>query len=392
MVGDRLRVLHVGKFYPPVPGGMERVVQTLCEVTRGRLESRVLAFHTRPRTVEEVVDGVPVTRVGSLGSAGSVPVAPAFAGHLRRAAADVMVLHEPNPWALLSLAVAPPRVPLAIWFHSEVVRPPLQYRLFYRPVADPIYARARRFVVSSPALAEHAAALRPYRDRVTVIPFGIDADRWNTSAADRSRINIIRRHAGRPIVFFAGRLVPYKGVDVLIRAAAPLDAHVTIAGAGPMRAAWERLAREHAAAAQFEFMGEISDDELRARMHACDIFALPSITPAEAFGFVQLEAMACGKPVVSTRVLSGVSWVNRHGGTGVVVEPGDVGSLRSALVRLLEDRPLRARLGSAGAVRVRQEFGLAQMADRFVALCEQVAAGRPADPEPTGAPAGRVLY
>jgi glycosyltransferase involved in cell wall biosynthesis len=387
-----LRVLHVGKFYPPVTGGMERVVQTLCAITRGRVESRVLAFHTGRRTVDELVDGIPVTRVGALGSAGSVPVAPAFAAHLRNARADVMIVHEPNPWALLSYVIARPSIPYGIWFHSEVVRPRLQYRLFYKPVADPVYTRARRFAVSSPALADHAEALGPYRDRVVVIPFGIDASAWNTSATDRSRIERIRRNAGRPIVFFAGRLVPYKGVDVLIRAAAALDVHVTIAGAGPMRAAWERLARERSERASFEFIGEIADNELRARMHACDIFVLPSVTRAEAFGFVQLEAMACGKPVVSSRVPSGVAWVNRDGETGVVVPPGDVVALSGALTRLLADAPLRIELGRAGAARVRREFGLAQMADRFIALCEQVAAGEPVPAETAAAPARRILY
>lgn len=368
-----LSVLHVGKFYPPVPGGMERIVQTLCAVTRGRLESRVLAFHTASRTLEDTVDGVPVTRVASLGSAGSVPVAPTFAAHLRRARADVMILHEPNPWALLSHLVARPRVPLAIWFHSEVVRPRLQYRLFYRPVAEPVYAQARRFVVSSPALAAEAAALRPHRDRVTVIPFGIDARAWAPGCADERRVQQLRGAAGRPILLFAGRLVRYKGVDVLIRAAAALPVHVAVAGAGPMRAEWEQLAREQSGAATFEFTGELGDEELRARMHACDLFVLPSVTPAEAFGFVQLEAMAAGKPVVSTRVRSGVPWVNQDGDTGLLVAPNDVGALRDAIGRLLADAALRQRLGAGGAARVRAEFALAAMADRFVALCEQVA-------------------
>ncbi|HEV3484562.1 MAG TPA: glycosyltransferase, partial [Vicinamibacterales bacterium] len=213
-----LKVLHVGKFYPPVPGGMERVVHTLCTLTRGRLESRVLAFHTDRRTVEETVDGVPVTRVGSLGSAGSVPVAPSFAKHLRNARADLIILHEPNPWALLSWHLARPPIPLAVWFHSEVVRPALQYQLFYRPVADPVYARARRFIVSSPPLAEHPAALRPHRDRVTIIPFGIDANEWAPSCADPARVAQLRRSAARPVILFAGRLVSYKGLNVLVRA------------------------------------------------------------------------------------------------------------------------------------------------------------------------------
>jgi rhamnosyl/mannosyltransferase len=368
-----LSVLHVGKFYPPVAGGMERIVQMLCTSTRGRLDSRVLAFHTRWRTVEETVDGVPVTRVGSLGSAGSVPVSLTFALHLRRARADVMILHEPNPWALLSYNIARPSMPLVIWFHSEVVRPRLQYRLFYRPVAVPVYERARRFVVSSPPLAEHSAALEPHRERVTIIPFGIDPAPWAGSRADAERVERLRRSAARPIIFFAGRLVPYKGVDVLIRAAAPLSVHVTITGDGPMRAELERLARAQAPVATFEFTGEVAEDELRARMQACDLFVLPSITPAEAFGFVQLEAMAAGKPVVSTRVRSGVPWVNRHGQSGVIVEPGDEEGLRITLAALLADDALRAQLGAGGAARVREQFAVEAMGDRFVDLCEEVA-------------------
>ena len=100
---------------------------------------------------------------------------------------------------------------------------------------------------------------------------------------------------------------------------------------------------------------------------------LPSVTSAEAFGVVQLEAMATGTPVVSTSVASGVSWVNRNEETGLVVPPGDVSALRHALQRLLADPALRGRLGAAGAARVRSEFTLTTMGDRLVALCEALA-------------------
>jgi glycosyltransferase involved in cell wall biosynthesis len=140
-----------------------------------------------------------------------------------------------------------------------------------------------------------------------------------------------------------------------------------------MRATLERLVLSQSPRATFEFTGELSDEELRARMHACDVFVLPSVTPAEAFGFVQLEAMAAGKPVVSTRVRSGVPWVNRHGQSGVIVEPGDVEGLRRTLAALIADRELRAQLGAGGGERVREQFGIRDMADRFVALCEEVA-------------------
>ena len=371
-----MSVLHIGKYYPPEPGGMERVVHTLCGVARDRLESRVLAFSRGPSTIEEIVDGVRVTRVATLGQVGSVPVAPGFAAHLRRARADVMILHEPNPWALLSLALARPPMPMAVWFHSDVIRPWLQYRAFYAPVARPAYDRAIRIVVSSPALGDASAALTRYRDRIAVIPFGIDARAWEEDDATRTRAAGLRAAAGRPIVLFLGRLVPYKGVDVLLAAAAPLAVRVVIAGDGPMAESWKRKAATTADRADVEFTGPLTDGEVKARLHAADVVVLPSITSAEAFGVVQLEAMASGKPVVSTSLASGVPWVNRDEETGLVVPPGDAVSLRRALERLLDDAALRARCGAAGLVRVRSEFSLTALADRLVALCETVAGPR----------------
>ena len=364
-----LRVLHIGKFYPPVPGGIERVVQSLCQVAKGRLDSRVLAFNTAARTVREVVEGIPVTRVGTWGAAGSVSIAPAFFAHLRKPDADVMILHEPNPWALLSFAAVRPRIPFAIWFHSDVVRPKLQYDLFYAPIARPAYRDARRFVVSSPTLARHADALEPFRDRVSVVPFGIDVDRWAPDAAVQARADQIRRDAGRPLVVFAGRHVPYKGLQVLIEAAAPLDVQVAVLGDGPMRAAGTALAKRQQGRAAFAFHGEVTDDEMRAYLLASRMLVLPSITRAETFGFVQLEAMASGTPVISTALPTGVPWVNQ---SGIVVPPGDVNALRVAMARLAADEAQAVRIGAAGRDRARTEFTLTAMRDRIVHVCEEL--------------------
>jgi glycosyltransferase involved in cell wall biosynthesis len=357
-----MRVLHVGKFYPPHHGGMERVLETVCRVSRGLVESRVLVANAARSTIEEEIDGVHVTRVGTVGAAGSVHVAPGFVAALRRAEADLMILHEPNPWALLSYALARPPMPLAIWYHSDVVRPALQYALFYAPVAHTAYTRARRFIVSSPALADHADALARYRDRVRVIPFGIDPAPWRQPAAANG--------GGAPFVLFAGRHVDYKGVDVLLRALAATNLRAVIAGDGPRRSAWEQLARDLGLHGRVTFPGEIPDAELRRLMQACDAFVLPSVTRAEAFGYVQLEAMAAGKPVISTDVPSGVSWVNQDGRTGLVVRAGDAAALGSAMTRVAADPALAARLGAAGRARVEAEFTLERLRERLRELYE----------------------
>lgn len=356
-----MRVLHVGKFYPPHHGGMERVLQTVCQASHGLVDSHVLVANDSPKTVEEVVDDVPVTRVGTIGRAGSVHIAPAFARHLGRLRADLIVLHEPNPWALLAYALARPKPPLAVWYHSDVVRPPLQYALFYAPVARVAYRRARCFIVSSPPLAAQSRALAGYQARIRVIPFGIDPAPW-------------RARDGRPgsYVLFAGRHVDYKGVDVLLRALAGGTARAVIAGDGPRRAEWQRLAGDLGLHGRVTFTGKIGDAELRQAMHGACALVLPSVTRAEAFGYVQLEAMAAGKPVISTDVPTGVSWVNQHGRTGLVVPAGNADALRAAIERISGDPGLQATLGAAGRTRVEAEFTLDCLRERLRAFYEEM--------------------
>jgi glycosyltransferase involved in cell wall biosynthesis len=376
-VTPRLSVLHVGKFYPPAPGGMERIVQLLCEGEQSTTDSRVLVANTAKETVREQWRGVAVTRIGSLASIGSVGVCAGFPFALARARRDVTVLHEPNPLALVSDWASAQRGPLVVWFHSEVIRPRWKYRLLYRPFLRRVLKRATRIVVSSPNLAEHAAELRDFRDKCVVVPFGIDATRLQrTTAVARAADNIAQRFPG-PRILFVGRLVPYKGVDVLLKAMRDVNATALIVGDGPLRQALQEQASGTEIGSRVHFLGHLADEEVIAHLHACDLFVLPSVTRAETFGVVQLEAMACGKPVVSTDLPTGVPWVNRHEHSGLVVPPGDERALASALNRLVEDPVLRQRMGDAARQRVANEFTAERMTALTSALYRDVFMGAP---------------
>ncbi len=367
-----MRILHVGKFYPPVAGGMERILQLLCENERPTVDSRVLVAGGGPITTHETYRGVPVTRVGRFGSIGTVGVCPTFPFWLRRLAGDVNVIHEPNPVALVSAVLARPRGRLVVWFHSEVVRPRWKYRVLYRPFLRWVFNRADRIVVSSPKLAEHAIELEDVQDKCRVIPFGIDIRRFHPTSSVLARAAELRRHHGAPLVLFVGRFVPYKGVSVLLRAMVGIEAVAVLVGDGPLRVSLERLTADLTLRDRVRFAGEVSEDELIALYHACDILVLPSVTRQEAFGVVQLEAMACGKPVISTSVPSGVPWVNQHGRTGLVVDPDDVEALREALAYLLVDADARARWGRQARERVLQEFTLERMVELTTALYREI--------------------
>jgi len=367
-------VLHVGKFYPPAPGGMERMVQLLCEGEQPDTTCRVLAANTSFSTSRAAWQGVEVTRAASLGAIGSVGVCPAFPLELRRARRDVTVIHEPNPLALVSDWVSAQRGPLVVWFHSEVIRPQWKYRLLYRPFLRRVLHRASRIVVSSPALAEHAEELQDFREKCVVIPFGIDTARLQrTPELDVMVDQIASRYPG-PRVLFVGRLVPYKGLDVLLKAAGRVPTTFLIAGDGPLAEPLKARAAAAGLSSRVQFLGHLTDKEIVAHFHACDVFVLPSVTRAETFGVVQLEAMACGKPVVSTNLPTGVPWVNRHLKTGLVVPPGDPDALAAALTALVSDPAWSRRMGERAQLRVLEEFTVPTMVQRSAALYREVLA------------------
>lgn len=369
-----MRVLQLGKFYPPAKGGMETILALICERTAQHVQNRVLVSNSRPSTVEERHGSVEVLRVAALTRIGAVAVCPRMPFLLAREEADIIVLHEPNPMALLAYFLARPSGRLIVWFHSDVIRPSWRYRLFYRPFLRFALSRAVRIVVSSPALGASAPELQDFQPKCTVIPFGIEAQNPDASDAILTRAAEIRREANRPIVLFVGRLVPYKGVDVLLEALAGLDAVGMIVGDGPVRAELEAQARTLAISGRVRFSGPVADDELAALYRACDVFVLPSVTRQEAFGVVQLEAMAAGKPVVSTDLGTGVGWVNRDGETGYVVPPRDPAALGEAVRRLLGDADLRKSMGDAAAKRVHAAFTVERMIDDTLALYRDVMA------------------
>jgi lipopolysaccharide/colanic/teichoic acid biosynthesis glycosyltransferase len=363
-----MRVTHLGKFYSPVPGGMERVLKALCEGERQRgIDSRALVVGTARGTIEETVHGVPVTRAGSILRVGSVWFAPSLIPLLNRIDTDVLVLHEPNPMALLAYAVARPRHRLIVWYHSEVLRPRWRYKLIYEPFLKPPLRRAVRIVVSSPALAGHAPALAPHRRRCEVIPFGLDLAAV-TDADSHEAVKAVRAEWRGPVALFVGRLVAYKGVDVLLRALQEVEVAAVIIGDGPLRQSLQRQADALGVTARVFFLGSVDDAAVAAWYAACDVFVLPSVTRAEAFGLVQLEAMARGKPVISTRLDTGVPWVNQHLTTGLIVEPGDAGALRDALRQLVTDADARRRLGEAARRRYEAEFTRERMVERTSAV------------------------
>lgn len=365
-----MRVVHVGKFYPPYRGGMESHLATLCGELARDVDLRVIVANDRLESVAETVDGVPVLRVGTALMVSSATVNPGMARAIREARADVVHLHHPNPTGVLSYLASGSRAPLIVTYHSDIVRQRVLRTLFW-PVQQRFLRRAFAIIASSPEYAASSPVLRLHAGRVRVIPFGIRPD--EAGAPDPATVRAFRaRHGGR-VVLAVGRLVYYKGFDYLVRAMASVDGHLVIVGDGPMRGELARLAAEQGVADRVTLAGRV--DDAASHYAAADVFVLPAVARSEAFGLVQLEAMAAGLPVVNTRIPSGVPFVSRDGETGLTVPPRDPGALAAALTRLLDDAELRVRLGAAARQRVLTEFSAGRMARDTLALYREARTG-----------------
>jgi rhamnosyl/mannosyltransferase len=370
----RPRVLHVGKYYWPVRGGIENYLYHLCNRLNGRTDLRVLVSSVNLRYVREKVNGVDVERVPRYAEVASTAVSPGLIRRLKETDADVIHVHVPNPMAEVAYLLAKPRGKLVLTWHSDVIRQKALYRL-YRGIGEAFLRRASRIISTAPQNVENSPVLSRFRDRTRVIPLGTDPDDFLLTPGREPRVAELRARFGPRVILFVGRLIYYKGVEYLIRAMPKVDAHVVIGSEGPLKEPLEALARGLGVASKVTFAGNISDEDLPCYYLASDVFCLPSVARSEAFGIVQLEAMAAGIPVVNTSLKSGVVYVSPDGVTGLTVPPADPEALAAALNRLLGDEALRRRLGEQGRIRVRSEFTHDLTAQRTFDLYREVLGG-----------------
>ena len=369
-----MRVLHVFKtYFPETQGGMEEVIRQICHATRAhQVESRILTLSDTvdPQQVQRE-EGLVIRCRRDLDLASCGFSAQAF-GALREqlAWADVVHYHHPWPFADLLHLFGRVRKPALATYHADVVR---QRRLMalYRPIMRRFYRRLDRLVTTSQAFADSSPVLPAYRDKLKVIPLGLDEAFY--PSADPQLCESWRRELGEDFFFFVGVLRYYKGLDVLLQAAAA-DIPVVIAGSGRAEPDLKRTA-ERLGCRNVRFVGQISDADKAALIQLSRAVVLPSVLRAEAFGVTLLEGAMYGKPLISTELGTGTSYVNQHGETGLVVPAGDAAALRTAMTTLRGDDALSRRYGAAARARFERLFTADHMARDYAALYRDLAAG-----------------
>lgn len=376
VASEPLRVLCFGRYADADFGGLERVVKNLVQALAGEVEYTNLVAD---RGIARDLEGWPcrIVRSRALTVLAGTPICPTMpwtAARLhRKFRFHLAHLHFPDPMSHLAAEFLPGNVKIVITWHSDIVRQKRLLKLYW-PSLKRIVARAAAVVVATPAHFSSLPQLRELAraEQLHVVPFGFDLTPYSSP---HPLVRTLRGRFGSRCVFALGRHVYYKGFDQLIQAMRLIpDATLVIGGTGPLTSELQALALRLGIDDRILFPGRIADDVLPAYYQACDVFCMPSVEQSEAFGAVQVEAMASGRPVVCCDLGNGVTWVNRHGETGLVVPPRDPEALGQALRRLLDDPVLRRRLGMFGAARAVREFSLDALRVNTMAVYRKVLA------------------
>lgn len=376
------RICHLSNYYPPHVGGIENHVRALAQAqVESGAEVRVICVHHAGRATVEDRDGdVRVLRLGRLFSVARLevcPQLPLLARWLGDPSLDIVHYHAPHLTMVLALTLLRPRVPLVITHHCDVVRRSVLAPAM-RPLEKRVFARAERILATTPSYAAGSSWLRRYADKVSVLPLGMDLQPY--LCPSRAAIEHARRlradHPG-PLWLTVGRLVYYKGLHHALAALRHVPGKLLMIGEGPLRQALIRQTVALGVADRVIWCGRVNADQLVGAYHAATALWFPSNLRTEAFGLVQVEAMASGCPVINCAIpVSGVSWVSRHEISGLTVSPGDPAALAQAARRLLAEPGLRERLGAGGQRRTRQKFDKQHMIQRCLAAYETVLSRR----------------
>lgn len=351
-----MKILEINKLYYPWIGGVEKIVQNIAEDLSGQngLTVEVLACQAKGQRTEENINGIKVRRAASFGKKLGMPLSFDFFRWLFKIETDydTLLFHFPFPLAALAVPFLKNKN-IFIWYHSDIVRQKIS-RLIFLPFIKLSLKKANKILVSSRSLANNSPLLKKYQAKCEVIYFGLDLKTFSPNEQIKAEAEKIKKEYKRPLLLSVGRLVYYKGFQYLIAAMPNIEAHLIIIGEGAQATELNGLIKLYNLENKVSIIKPVPD--LRPYYQACDLFVLPSCANSEAFGLVQLEAMAFGKPVVNTDLPTGVKEVSLNQISGLTVPPKDPASLTRAINEILGNPELKKSFGDNARSRVVTTF------------------------------------
>lgn len=353
------KILHICKYYSPDEGGIETVAKYLAEGLVG-FQNTVVCFSTDGKNHMDNVNGIAVYRIAPAFKVFSQDVSFSYFFRLKKIikaiVPDVINIHCPNPFVYpLVMTLCPKDCKIVMLWHADILAKGLMYRLI-KPIESMALKRTDKIYATSPLYVHPSSPIYKYKDKVEILPNGIIEKNLKLRDGDNEKISEIKkRYGNRKLVLFVGRHIPYKGIDYLIKSEKYIksDCRILIVGRGPQTNYLKSLVHTD----RIQFLGKISNDDLRCYYYAADVFGFASINKAEAFGVALIEAMYCYcVPVTFNIEGSGVNWVSLKGITGVEVELYDIKSYAKAIDNVLSDEILRKKYTICAHQRVVENF------------------------------------
>jgi glycosyltransferase involved in cell wall biosynthesis len=386
-----MRIVHLAKYHSPLYGGMESHIETLArKQAKLGAEVCILCVNSFDRnsklsqqTETEIIfkeDGVQVVKVGRLFSFMKIDFCPSLIFYIlyfSKLSNTIFHVHTPNPTMLIALLLTGKTRNLVITHHSDAIKQRF-LKYIFRPIEHLVYSQAKIILTTSKNYQYGSKFLQLYRDNLGVLPLGLDLSTFTTppqSTLDRSQQ--LKAEYGDIIWLAVGRLVYYKSFHIALTALQYVPGKLLIIGTGELMAKLQKLACELNVADRVIWLGKTSESDLIAAYHAATALWFPSNVRSEAFGMVQVEAMASSCPAINCQIPgSGVPWVCRHEQEGLTVPINDARAFAGAARRLLNDPDLRQRL-SLGARQRAEQFGDVLMTERSLAIYQRVLPKQP---------------
>lgn len=373
-----MKIVQLFKIYwPDNGGGIATVMESIANAMKKEKQEIVVCQAKRgKKTTVEKYNGVPVYRCSQLFDFASTPFSIRFLQdvHRRTRNSDITIYHFPYPMIDLAILLGLVKGKLVVWWHCDFDKYKLLmpiYNVFVRHTLK----KADRILVSAQGNIDHSNILCDYKEKCIVIPFCVSKElllRGQNYYNNKKDAN-----TGADIsvnILFVGRLVWYKGLDLLLKAFAQMkykNCTLTIVGGGPLEQELHDLAKKMGLK-NVIFTGMISEEEKVKHIEKCDFLVLPSISKAEAFALVQIEAMAFGKPVINTALPSGVPCVSINGVTGLTVQPGSLSELTHAMDKMAENNAMREKYGRQAFDMVQREYTPEKLEERHMQVFREL--------------------
>lgn len=354
-----MKILELGKYYPPYSGGIEIYTQFCAEELAKDHQVECLVFNTGKKTIIDNINNINVIRCSSFGNFSSQELSLSMFWYLWKKKPDVIHFHAPNPLVSLFLLLIKKNALIVVTHHTDIdVKK--KFSNIAKWLYNKILIRSVAIIAFTKTYAHSSEELIQFKDKLHIIPHGVDESSLLPNHEIDESIKEIKKNKDKSFfeVFFIGRHVSYKGVDVLLKAIALLDdnVHLKIAGSGPETINYHKLVEKLKIKHKVTFLGNLIGTEKIAPYRTCDVVVLPCITRIESFGIVLVESQLAKKPTITSNIESGVKEVTQDGETGLVFETGNEESLKRAIEKLQHNRALAIEMGEKGYQRAQENY------------------------------------